>query len=90
MSLGSTPQSRARLFQLLPHVQSYIAGLPRCRDGDPDWHLYSSAKLHLSEYVGWEAEAVHHANLAAEDREWLSGSAAYEAMIDALVDHINV
>lgn len=88
----STPEQQARLLRLLPEVQSYIASLPVCPDDEPDWQLYSRAKQHLSEYVGWEAEGAQHwpRDLAPEDQLWLASSAGYEAMIDALVAHINV
>ena len=87
----STPEQRARLQQLLPAVFDYIAGLPVCADGEPDWQLYTAAKRHLSEYVGWDAEACRWpASLSAAERAWLSGQEAYDAMIDALVEHIHV
>jgi hypothetical protein len=87
----STPEQQARLLRLLPAVPRYIAGLPVCADGEPDWQLYTTAKRHLSEYVGWDAEARNWpAGLSTEDQEWLRGQQAYEAMIDVLVEHIHV
>lgn len=77
-----------RLLHLQPQLKTLLHGVKPVQ-GNP-WPAYEQAKRTMSQYVGWDANRKNLCHLTPEEEDFVTGSQAYEATIEAIVDRLGV